>query len=325
MPYSTALRIRNRRYDEHRLESHRVPVPVICIGNLTLGGTGKTPMVEYVANWFRQRDVRVAIVSRGYGAAKGEPNDEARELSLKLPSVPHVQNRDRVAAAKTAVDEFDAQLVLMDDGFQHRQLHRDLDVVLIDALEPFGFNHVFPRGMLRESVEGLRRAQLVVLSRADMVTAAERQAIRDRVLTIAPQTGWAEVAHVATSLHSGMDHQRESDHSLEQLHSRRVLAFCGIGNPHGFRNTLAATGATILDFREFPDHHPYSARDLEALEAWTSDLGPDMVICTHKDLVKLEIDQLAGVPLRALTVKLGVLDGEAELTAALSRIRGMIP
>ena len=173
-PYTLAVRWRNRQYDRGRKPVERVDVPVISVGNLTLGGTGKTPLVEWLARWFRQRGVRVTIISRGYGAEAGARNDEALELEQKLPDVPHVQNADRVAAAKMAIEEFDCQLILLDDAFQHRRIHRDLNIVVVDALEPFGFGHVFPRGALREPLSGLRRADMVVLSRADLVQPAER-------------------------------------------------------------------------------------------------------------------------------------------------------
>jgi tetraacyldisaccharide 4'-kinase len=167
-PYAMAMSWRNRRYDRGKAVIHRAGVPVVSVGNITLGGTGKTPMVEWIARLYRRHQVRVAIVSRGYRAEEGGRNDEARELEQKLPDVPHIQNADRAAAARVAVEELDMQLIVLDDGFQHRRLARDLDVVLLDALEPFGFEHVFPRGTLREPLSGLRRADLVILSRADV-------------------------------------------------------------------------------------------------------------------------------------------------------------
>ena len=316
VPYKFAVAVRNRRYDRGQAESHRVNVPVICVGNLTLGGTGKTPMVHYVAKWFREQGVRVAIVSRGYGAKGNQQNDEARELHSRLPDVPHIQNPDRVAACRLAIDELEMQVIVMDDGFQHRRLQRDLDIVLIDALEPFGFEHVFPRGTLREPLSGLARAQVVMLSRADLVTESRRAEIQSRVRSLAPEASWVEVSHQPTEL-AGTD--AVSTQPIETLSGKRVLAFCGLGNPDGFRQTIKSCGAEAVDFREFPDHHTYSREDIESLKAWTSEHQPDFVVCTHKDFVKIEIDELAGVPLRALMVELAVSQGETELCAALSR------
>ena len=189
VPYTAAVNWRNRRFDGPHSTVQRVGVPVVSVGNLTLGGTGKTPMVEWIANWLVQRKVRVAIVSRGYGAAAADKNDEALELEQALAGVPHVQNPDRVAGALAAVERFGAELILLDDGFQHRRLARDLDVVLLDATAPFGFEHVFPRGMLREPVRGLQRADVVCLTRVDALPAQERESIRRRAERICTPGG----------------------------------------------------------------------------------------------------------------------------------------
>ncbi len=162
--YAAAVRRRNRRYDRRAAAAHSAGVPVVSVGNLTLGGTGKTPMVRWIAQWFHSRGVRVAVVSRGYGSKAGRANDEALELERLLPDVPRLQNPDRVAAAREAAESLGCRAIVLDDGFQHRRIARDLDIVLLDATEPFGFGHVFPRGTLREPIEGLRRAGVVVLS-----------------------------------------------------------------------------------------------------------------------------------------------------------------
>ncbi len=155
VPYSLAMRQRNRSFESGRRPSHQVNAIVVSVGNLTLGGTGKTPMVEWLARWFIERGVRTAIVSRGYKSKPGSLNDEGKELAQKLPAATHLQNPDRVAAAQQAIDQFACQLIILDDAFQHRRIRRNLDIVLLDALEPFGFDHVFPRGLLREPLEGL--------------------------------------------------------------------------------------------------------------------------------------------------------------------------
>ena len=165
VPYASGVRLRNYRYDRGHATIKRVGVPVISVGNLTMGGTGKTPMVKWIARWFSSHHLRVALVSRGYGSSNGQLNDEARELAAVLPHVPHVQNPDRVAAAQEACRRFDAQVIVADDAFQHRRLARDLDIVLIDACEPFGFGHIFPRGTLREPVQGPTAGRILSVSR----------------------------------------------------------------------------------------------------------------------------------------------------------------
>ena len=314
VPYTWAVRWRNRRYDTGAAEIHRIDVPVLSVGNLTLGGTGKTPMVEWLARWFRKRGVRVTIISRGYGAESGSRNDEALELQQKLPDVPHLQDPDRVAAAKLAIEQFQCRLILLDDAFQHRRIARNLDVVLLDALEPYGFGHVFPRGTLREPLAGLRRADVVALSRADMLDQPQREEIWRTVGCHAPQAVCLEITHAARALIS-FSGQEEP---LESLAGRPVAAFCGIGNPAGFRHTLKTCGYRVADFREFSDHHPYGGSDVESLAAWADGLEVAAVLCTHKDLVKLGVDQLGCRPLRAIRIGLEFLTGRDPLEAKLA-------
>lgn len=315
IPYTAAVKIRNGRYDRGATVIHRVGVPVISVGNLTLGGTGKTPMVKWLARYFRERGVRVAIVSRGYGASAGRQNDEALELQQSLPDVPHVQNPDRVAAARRAIDEYRAELIVLDDGFQHRRLGRDLDIVVLDALEPFGFDHVFPRGTLREPVAGLRRAQVVCLSRADVVTANERDATRRRVAELTPHASWCELSHAPSALVNASGETRP----LADLGGQRVAAFCGIGNPAGFRHTLGATGCNVIAWHEFPDHHKYSSANLALLSEVISKSGATMAVYTQKDLVKISQSSLGGVPLWAITIEMQFLTGEDAFECALGR------
>jgi tetraacyldisaccharide 4'-kinase len=312
-PYAAAARWRNVRYDTGRAEVLRVRVPVVSVGNLTVGGTGKTPLVRWIAEWLVDRGVRVAIVSRGYRAEGDGLNDEGRELAQLLPNVPHVQNPDRVAGANQAIDQFGCQVVLLDDGFQHRRLARDLDIVLLDALEPFGFEHVVPRGTLREPVDGLRRAQVVCLSRADLVSTDQRHEIRQRVNQVAPAAAWCELAHVPSRL---LNVAGESQ-PLAVLAGRRVAAFCGIGNPAGFRHALAAVGCDVVLWREFPDHHAYREADLAKLSEAAAAEGAEVLVSTHKDLVKLP-QQLGRWPLWALQVEMSVLAGRDAMEHALA-------
>ena len=313
VPYGCAVRYRNRRYDTGRAEMHRAGVPVVCVGNLTLGGTGKTPMIAYLARWFTERGVRVAIVSRGYKSADGSANDEALELAQRLPDVPHVQNADRVAGAQTAIEQHSAEMILLDDGFQHRRLQRDLDLVMIDALEPYGFDHVFPRGTLREPLTGLRRAKVVALSRANLIDQTERRAIRDRLEPLALDAVWIEVAHMPQALISTSGARAD----LSTLTGKKIAAFCGIGNPQGFQATLEQLGYDICGFRAFADHHAYTASDITSLAVWADEQNADALVCTHKDLVKINEDQLADWPLWAVEIGIEVTAGSEQLGAAL--------
>jgi tetraacyldisaccharide 4'-kinase len=318
-PYALAMRIRNRRYDRGSTESHAAGVPVISVGNLTLGGTGKTPLVEWIARKLREQHIRVAIVSRGYGAEESGYNDEALELELSLPDVPHLQNPDRVTAACVAVEELEMQVILLDDGFQHRRLKRDLDIVLLDASEPFGFEHVFPRGTLREPLAGLARADVIVLSRADMAASEHRDKIKARARKYAPQAIWCEVEHQVTALLNSNGHEVCTD----ILKGKRIAAFCGIGNSAGFRYTLDSLGCDVVTWREFPDHHNYTRQDVTELSLWGQQA--DVLVCTRKDLVKLRVPTLGSIPLWAVKIEIGFLVGEAEFEQRIDQLVQQIP
>jgi len=313
--YGAAIALRNGSFEHGWLRVHRLGVPVVSVGNLTVGGTGKTPMVEWLARWFRARRRRVVIVSRGYRGEQGL-NDEGLVLEENLPDVPHLQDRDRVRAGRVALQELEADILVLDDGFQHRRLARDLDVVLIDALEPFGLGHLLPRGLLREPVRSLRRADLVVLSRADLVDPADRSAIRAAAERRAGPLRWVESRQAPLEL---IDSEGAPS-PLGDLAGQVVAAFCGIGNPEGFRRTLRSHGPELRDFRVYPDHHGYSAADVAALHAWARALKPNLVLTTQKDLVKLRTGTLGAVPLRALRIGVEIVAGEDVMDDALARL-----
>jgi tetraacyldisaccharide 4'-kinase len=189
-----------------------------------------------------------------------------------------------------------------------------LDIVLLDATEPFGFDHVLPRGTLREPVSGLRRAQVIVLSRADMIDAAQRAAVRERALSLSRQAVWCEVEHRPATLVDSSG-AREP---LEALVGQPLAAFCGIGNPAGFRHTLERLKARVVSWRGFPDHYAYRREDVEELAKSAFESGARMVVCTRKDLVKLRVPTLGGVPLRAVGIELNFLSGEEAMKAALA-------
>jgi tetraacyldisaccharide 4'-kinase len=310
------VRLRNGLYDRGLKQSQRVPVPVISIGNLTLGGTGKTPCVEYVARYYRRRNRRVATLSRGYGARRGR-SDEALVLAENLPDVPHLQGRDRTRLALTAVDRLQCEVLVLDDGFQHRRLARDLDIVLIDATVPWGHDHLFPRGLLREPRNELRRAGVVLLTRADQVTADERGRLREAISRIAGAASVAESRHRPLDLVNRAGEQAP----LTLVRDRPAAAFCGVGNPEAFRRTLTDLGAVLQDFRSFPDHHAYSPRDVAELSAWAGRLAPEtIVITTQKDLVKLPATHLGGRELWAVRIGLYFENGQDAFDSKLLEV-----
>ncbi|MBY0587231.1 tetraacyldisaccharide 4'-kinase [bacterium] len=251
LPYGLGVAGRNIGFDRGWIPSIKVDQPVISVGNLTVGGTGKTPVVEWIARWFRGHGKRVAILSRGYGSADG-PNDEALVLEENLPDVPHLQGADRLALARIGMEELDAEVFVLDDGFQHRRLRRDLDIVLIDASNPMGNGKLLPAGPLREPLSSLGRAQLILLTRAETEPAHRIDALRQML------TRWGGTVPIISASFPATKLDRIGYPSLpaSSMAGRKVAAFCGIGNPNGFRTTLTGLGAQVVAWRAFPDHYP---------------------------------------------------------------------
>jgi len=318
VPYSWATRLRNWLYDRGWKRVHQAAVPVVSVGNLTLGGTGKTPCVEYVAEFYRRLELLVAILSRGYGAEQGQ-NDEALVLEKNLPDVPHYQGPDRVALAAAAVEQSESEVLVLDDGFQHRRLARNLDIVLIDATVPWGHGYLFPRGLLRESPRGLARAGAVVLTRCDQVDPATLARLRDEVARLAPGIPLAETSHRPVEWVNA----EGTTAPLESILQQPLVAFCGIGNPEAFRRTLTALGATIGAFRAYPDHHAYARTDVEDLRSWARQQATEgVVVTTQKDLVKLPLTRLGQRDLWALRIRLHFLAGQELLDRRLKEALG---
>ena len=315
VPYRVAMAHRNRRYDRGSATVHDCGVPVISVGNLTTGGTGKTPIVCYLANWFRSRGTRVSIVSRGYGRGDADSNDEALELHARLPDVPHVQDPDRVEAARIAVEELETELILMDDGFQHRRLHRDLNIVVVDATCPFGFGHLLPRGLLREPISSLTRADLVIVTRCDAVEQNDIASIEQAIRAVKEDIPILHSNHRPTSL-------IEYPHQQIPLTQESVVAVSAIGNPDAFEHSLRQCGIEVVDSIRRPDHDPYSPDTVRAIEKQIATVGEhvDRIVCTHKDLVKLQTTRLAGKPLAALLIELTILGDTCAFDQLLSNL-----
>ncbi|QDU31225.1 Tetraacyldisaccharide 4'-kinase [Anatilimnocola aggregata] len=314
--YGAVVAQKNRRFDSGALQATKVDAPVISVGNLTVGGTGKTPLVVWLAKWFRQQGRDVTLISRGYGKRQG-PNDEALEIAASLPAVPQIQNPDRIAAAREALRNSRAAVLILDDAFQHRRLARNLDIVLLDALEPFGYGHLLPRGLLREPIASLQRAQVIALSRAGAISTERRAEIRAIVAQHAPQADWLELTHAPVAL---IDHSGREE-TLTDWREKPLAAFAGIGNPAGFQFTLAQCGLQIAAWKEFADHQAYGPAEQQALANWLNAHGSLAgVICTHKDLVKLPVNSIGKLPLRALKIALQITSGQDRLENRLREL-----
>lgn len=294
-------------------------VPVISVGNITVGGTGKTPLVIEVVRRLSARGRRPAIVTRGYGARPGQPADEVLEFRDALSGVPVIVDPDRVRGAAAACRQHAADVVVVDDGFQHRRIARTLDIVLIDALNPFGNGWVLPAGRLRESLRNLRRADALLITRANQCDADALAALENRLRRLAPSVPLYR-AHVVVDrlVDSG-----GAARALASVRTSRVLPVCGIGNPRTFFQALADLGALCADPRIFPDHWPYSPADAAALAAHARAAGAALVVTTRKDWVKLAplwppaLDGRPVPPLVRLDVRAQIVDDPARPFDAL--------
>jgi len=280
LPYAAAVAVRNAYYDRFPHAVHRADVPVISVGNLTAGGTGKTPLGIELVRRLQTYGCRPAILTRGYKAAPGEVADEVLEFGGALPGVPVVVNPDRVAGAAQARTAHGADCLVLDDGFQHRRLARQLDIVLIDALRPWG-DGLLPAGRAREPRRGLRRAHLFVITRCNQVPPAEVAAITLALAHFGNQPV-LEAAVVPDALVT----RDEERHPPASLQGRKLLAVCGIGNPRTFARLLADLGAPC-PLIPFADHQPYGPRHLTTILAAAAEVGATEVVTTRKDWVKL--------------------------------------
>jgi tetraacyldisaccharide 4'-kinase len=283
--YGGAILVRNTMFNHGLRKIRKASVPVISVGNLTTGGTGKTPVVALMVDFLQQLGRRPGIVSRGYRSVNDEANDEKLVLARLCPDVPHEQNASRILAAQRITQAGSVDVIVMDDGFQHRQLHRDFSIVLIDATNPLGYGFLLPRGLLREPLSSLRRADLVLITRADMVTSDQLERIESQVLTTAPQL--AHRVHCIEFKPTGLINASGQRLPLEHWHDQPVVLVSGIGNPEAFAESCRRCGMRIVGTRWFPDHHHYSGHDLSEVMTLAESCGHARVVTTLKDLVKL--------------------------------------
>jgi tetraacyldisaccharide 4'-kinase len=291
--FAGMARVRASGYARGWLPSAHVPVPVVSVGNLSAGGTGKTPCVAFLARELQRRGLHPGILSRGYraaGAADGE-NDEARMLARSLDAVERVQDPDRVRGAERLIER-GVDVIVLDDGFQHRRLRRDLDLVLVDATRPWGLpappdggapvRACLPRGLLREPPGALARADALIVTRADQVAPAALERLRTELEACAPGKPLLAGVHRPARLTA----PDGSALAPAALAGRTVDLVSALGNPEAFQRTVEALGATVGAHRTFPDHHAYGARDLDGLgpavdrERW--------LVTSEKDAVKLD-------------------------------------
>lgn len=289
---------RNRLYDRQVLKSVRLACPVISVGNLTVGGTGKTPCVIGLAKMLTRHGYRPAVLSRGYGGqhsgpvrivsdganveqSAAETGDEPLLIARSLPGVPVITGARRALTGQAAIERFNADVLICDDAFQHRQIFRGINIVLLDMERPLGNGRLLPRGELREPAESLWRADCIVLTRADKTGPTPA-----RIARIADASG----IPVFRAVHRFRELIGPDGGVLppEHLRGKKVCAFCGIAKPASFKKILLEAEAEILSFIDFPDHYVYNRDDLEALRRHFSEQNADCWLTTEKDAMRLE-------------------------------------
>ncbi len=283
--YRAAVVVRNGLFNVGVKRAIDLGRPTVSVGNITTGGTGKTPMVIEIARRLRAMGHTPAVLTRGYGAdeSQGKESDEAREVAEALdPPIPVGVDPDRVRGAQRVLNEHgDVTAFILDDGFQHRRAKRDLDIVLIDRSRPFGFDRLLPRGLLREPVSALRRADAVVVTRTNL-------AVGELGLAVELVTGNEPLACAVDSWTVWLD-QNDEALPIDAMRGRQVAAVTGIGNPAAFRQELTEHhGVVVIADHVFDDHEPYEDRDvIERLAEDAAKRGADAIVTTQKDWVKL--------------------------------------
>ena len=332
--YGRAMQVRNRWYEKDAGRVKALPCMVISVGNITVGGTGKTPMTLYLAKMLKGAGYRIAIVSRGYGGKASKAGgivcdgkqmlldadmagDEPYMMAKQLGNVPVVIGSNRYEAGMTAVAQFSPDIILLDDGFQHRRLKRDLDILLLDADRPFGNGHLLPRGTLREPPAAICRAGMIVLTRAEEPDAS-RMAFQKRLQEYHLNAAMERIPLFTAShepyLNDMVLPENPSEvaraHARSGLDGKSVFAFSGIAKNHDFRESAARLGCRIAGFREFSDHHDYLPSDFTDIVQGAEEGRADMLITTEKDYARIKGRFSFRLPLAVLGVSIAIREEE---------------
>ncbi|MBR9977762.1 MAG: tetraacyldisaccharide 4'-kinase [Bacteroidetes bacterium] len=300
--YGTAVTLRNQAYENGLLRVARASVPVISVGNITVGGSGKTPVVEYLLHHLLRNGCRAAVITRGYRretrgtvlvsdgrdhiVTARQGGDEAVQIAAKFSGLVVIADENRVRGARKASSDFDIDVIILDDAYQHRALHRDLDIVVIDAIEHLYTQRLLPAGRLREPLESLRRADLILLSKCeptiDVAQAQRSLSAFTNVPVFATRYVPLRICQLAS----------DDTSSADALRAMKLGVFCGIALPEGFHRTLQGLGLHTVFTRDFPDHHWYDGEDIDALLVGGETTGVQAWITTEKDAVRLKDSDL---------------------------------
>ncbi len=324
--YRLAVYLRNTAYDLKLLRIRSLPCRVVSVGNIVVGGVGKTPLVRLLAAGLKKRGRRVAILSRGYGTQSNadktprlatdgktvllsakEAGDEPAMLARELDGVVIFSSPDRARAGKTAVERFGVDLLILDDGFQHRKLSRDADILLLDGARPFGNGRLLPAGQLREPAKNIRRAQLIIPTRCETTPPSETMEMIRR---------FNRDATIITAKYEAVRLRGISDNSSEDINflkGKRVLAFSGIARPDDFEKTLLELGAALVFHRIFPDHHYFDTKEIGEIIDQAKRANAEAIVTTAKDSVRIPDTAECPLPFLYLDIEMRIGVGEDKL------------
>ncbi|MBI5787440.1 MAG: tetraacyldisaccharide 4'-kinase [Candidatus Schekmanbacteria bacterium] len=322
--YGTGQAVRLFLYDKGIFPSHRLPVKVVCVGNITVGGTGKTPAVIQIAGLLQKNGLKVGIISRGYKRSGEEAvlavcdgnklladwhqaGDEPYLLANEL-NVPLLVGKNRYAAGCGAL-AYNPDVLILDDGFQHLKLQRDINLLLINASNPFGNGYTLPAGILREPLTAVKRADVVLLSKADKI--ANLPQLHNLIRTYNPTSPIFHAAHKPVGLVEVITRQ---DYKLDWPANKRVAVLSAIGDPASFKNLLVDLGAEVVSENHFPDHHDFLPDELGKVEQQAIETGCMAIITTAKDALRLPLDVVRNfkLPVLVLKIALKIIDKQEE-------------
>ena len=315
--YAGIMRVRNACYDAGWFGAHRLDRPVVSVGNITAGGTGKTPVVAWLVKRLMEVGRHPAVLMRGYKSIDGV-SDEQALLAEAAATVVHAEG-DRVAGGRKVIAEHpEVDVLVMDDGFQHRRLARDFDLVLLDATNPFGWNHVHPRGLLREPMRGLGRADAFLITRVDQASDAQRTALEQTIRR------FNAVAPIFAARHAHLGFRAADDLPLSARGGRRFFAVAGIGNPRSLDVQLRQLPGEYAGHCWVGDHHAYTPGDLDEIRRQALAVNADTLLVTEKDWVKIRRLDVSGLGLPVWRLSLGIVfegdHGDALLRAIQASI-----
>ena len=337
--YRVIIFIRRKVYDLGLKKGKDLPAVVISVGNITVGGTGKTPVVKKIAEELKEEGYLPTILSRGYkGEFEGgeavvsngeevflspeESGDEPHMLAKRLKGVPVLVGAKRSKTGSYACRFFEPDCIILDDGFQHWQMDRDFEVVVIDASNPFDNGYLLPRGKLRELPKALKRGDLFVLTKADQASFSKLEKLKKKLSKINPKAEISETKHAPSYLRPIGDGEVKEI----ELKEERVVAVSGIGKPKNFEWTLKDLGAKIVERVRYEDHHHYTKEDMQEIFTLASEKNADKIITTEKDGVSMEREEILEIinrekiPLEVLGIEIEVMDSEAGFGEFFSKL-----